>query len=155
MHTIQRIKNDIDEYFVYAFDNPLYDVMNSLKILSVCFCFCIFSCGFHHCMKLPCRHILYITRSCTQPILSLRWLCIYQFAFERVGYENLTNLFRKIEENKRSLEKESSIFHSNIVNDNSVIPQLFKQTTQDAYEEIKLLHFAAIKAISVMRGFNI
>ena len=57
------------------------------------------SCGMpaRHC-SFPCRHIFALFKKCDIRMFGVRWLIQYQHCFERAGKEDLTQVFRDMQE---------------------------------------------------------
>lgn len=55
------------------------------------------SCGYPARVKRPCAHIISVVGDISMTMYGLRWLTLYQFAFERDGQTKLTDHFRKME----------------------------------------------------------
>ena len=74
-------------------------------------------CGFGSRYKIPCRHVISITNTIEPFMFGIRWMKLYQHAFERKNFEEMTPIFRKIEllEQKRNIESGESIYIDNII----------------------------------------
>ena len=57
-------------------------------------------------MKTPCTHIFSVTETYEVEMLGSRWLNSYQYAFDRNGYEEISNFFRKMERHEHVRWKE-------------------------------------------------
>ena len=116
---------DTDRYLVYTPDDNIEPVKNILpprfyrlrtdKIIKNYFLSC--SCGFAVREKMPCRHMLYITKSFSIENFHPFWLKMFQYTFERPGYNHLTELYRTVENDHatRNIENEQTIFYSSVV----------------------------------------
>ena len=90
-------------YCVYTPDNtskakqliPKFYRMRRIKRVNGKYFTC--SCGLSSRMKLPCRHIMSVVGGYEMEMFALRWLILYQHAFLKDGYDDMTTLFRKME----------------------------------------------------------
>ena len=74
---------------------PKFYRLRTVEIFNGTQLFC--SCGHPSRLKMPCRHIISIFGEYNIEMFGLRWLILYQYAFDRPGYDNLSGLFRKME----------------------------------------------------------
>ena len=157
------IKHDI--YLVYTPDENLENVKNVLpprfyklrtdkvpqKNLSC-------SCGFAVRQKMPCRHMLQITSSYSAENFHPRWLKMYQYAFERPGYDRLTELYRN-DHFSRNIENDETIYFSSIVqhseNKTSEDPIMINKSTQADKDNLLMLHSIERNKNIAIRGFSI
>ena len=159
------IQIDKTTILVYTPDDSLKDIQNSLpprfyrlrKVNIILGKYFICSCGWCIRMKMPCRHILFITQKYLPEMFGLRWMNLYQYCFSRPGYEDLTTLYRKIEEKefKRSELIQSAILFSEFHQCNKTFPNLLHNTTEKQCVELKLLFEADKKELIIIRGFDI
>ena len=139
---------DTDRYLVYTPDDNIEPVKNILpprfyrlrhvKIIENCFLHC--SCGFAVRQKMPCRHMLYITKSFSIENFHPRWLKMFQYTFERPGYNHITALYRKVENDHatRNMEKEQTIFYSSMAeHEKNAICSNYPFAISDTTEEDK------------------
>ena len=160
------IRMDRHSYFVYTPDDltqkhrhlpPRFFRLRTIKVIANCYLRC--SCGFGNRNKIPCRHILYIVRKYHSFMFGIRWLKIFQFGFERKGYESLTSLFRKIEqiEFKRGINEEGCIYVHDLLNmnNNERYPTCLHNCTIINKNEMLLLKQGLDNNIVFVRGIKI
>ena len=164
------IQYDKDTFYIHTPDKKIGQVKNVLpprfsRLRKVCFdktkdlsC----SCGYSVRNKLPCRHILYLTGKCSMEMVAPRWMKMYQYAFERINYQNLTELYRLMEAEhySRDIEKKETIY----VNDYTPkyadlceqhFPKRLFGTTVDQMNDINYLIEINKRKGIVIRGFPI
>ena len=120
----QAMKINNTEYHVYTPDVLSQNVKNKIiprfyrlrkvQISEGGFLTC--SCHYPSRMKMPCKHILAIVPSYTIEMFSCRWLIIYQHSFDRDGYSDFSDIFRRmeVEEFKRDITKGECIKCNNL-----------------------------------------
>ena len=89
----------------------------------------------------------------------MRWLKIYQYAFERPGHEKITEIYRKIENvyfNKDLETKETVLFQSKkwYSSDNIFPKLLFHATTNDVDDIVFLMKCHENEDVSI-REYNL
>ena len=159
------IQYDPNTYLVYTPDSM--EKVNSLpsrffrlrtvKILNEKSLSC--SCGFQIRNKMPCRHILCLLTGYHQSMFGVRWFNVYQYAFERKGFETLTNLFRQIEQDEYSkvIISKYPIYVGDLLihNEFEQFPFMFASCTNYNKNEILNLKKAQEMNICVVRGVDI
>ena len=90
-------------------------------------------------------------------MFGLRWLTIYQYAFDRKGHEDMTDLFRQMknEEYKRYSEFDCEIPINPIIIEKTTYPRLIHESNLRNQYDIDLLLKASDKKYIMIRGFEI
>ena len=67
----------------------------------------------------PCRHIYALFKDTNIRMFGVRWLIQYQHCFERKGKEEITALFREMEESefRRDINRGEDVYVANMLND--------------------------------------
>ena len=104
------------------------------------------SCGLSIRMKLPCRHICFLTKTYNIEMFDLKWLNLYQFSFCRPGYENLTEFFRKME--KQEYQRSKKILNAipiedSVIGKSLLLILIFDTTESERKEQSKDLCFCS------------
>jgi len=104
------MKMKLNEYWVYtpyvntvvcaSTVHPKFYRFRVIKVLKDKFMSCL--CGLPARMKYPCRHILYFIGGFYQQIFAVRCDMFYQHTFERKGYEDVTAIYRELEDKQFS-----------------------------------------------------
>ena len=153
------------QYCVYIPDDPAktkqliprFYRMRRVKRVSGKYFSC--SCGLSSRMKLPCRHIMSVVGGYKMEMFAVRWLILYQHAFLKDGFEDLTKLFRNMEVEQFS--RKSEIGETIFVNDfrcssTSVnYPVKIGSASDDDIKNINLMIKAEEQKIVLIRGYGI
>ena len=165
------IKISNTEYHVYTKDEiqnhnkqcpiPYFYRLRKIKIYSGKYMSC--SCGIPSRMKMPCRHIIYLFGNYHIEMFSLRWLIIYQYAFEREGYSDLSNIFRRMEYDEFNSNvngrktilcplSQSMVFHNK---EEATLPIKMVNTTDDDIRNMSIMLECNRRKKILVRGYPI
>ena len=160
------MRYDKDMFWVYTPDNeseqkkslpPRYFLLRYLKIVKDKYLNC--SCGYSSRNKIPCRHILSITKQYKEYMSGIRLLKIFQYTFRRYGFESLTSIFRQIEGDEYTRNESNSyiIYIGDTLNLNiqSTFPYLLPECTNDDENQILLLDKANEMKLCTVRRIDI
>ena len=140
---------------------PRFYRLRTVEIINGSQLFC--SCGLPSRLKMPCRHILSIFGEYDIKMFGLRWLILYQHAFDRPGYDNLSTLFRKMEATEYSNNSNSfqtiQLSHElkekiKCSNDTNY-PVNFGPATVDDLHNIKLMQKSIKQEKVLVRGYSL
>ena len=159
------MKVSADEYCVYIPDNlrtkrdliPQFYRLRKVRIVNHNYFTC--SCGLSSRMKLPCRHIMSVVGGYTIEMFALRWLIIYQHAFLNEGFDDLTELFRKMEEEEFS--RNNNIGETIYVNgfvcsaSTSEYPEKIRNATDIDIDNMTLMIESMKEKIVLVRGYDL